>query len=383
MARDAQARSSQLQGSTGGGAADPPLGSHPVGGASAGPATDLVRVGEVELCVELVGDLDGPVLVLVNGLGGQLVDWDDRFLGRLRALGFTTVRFDNRDAGLSSGADDRFGFDRRVFEDGPPPEVAYGLEDLADDVVGLLDALGVARAHLLGVSMGGMIVQLVAVRHPDRVLSLCSVMSTTGAPNVGRPTAEAAAVLATPAPADPEAQLAWELDNHRVIGSPGFPADPNWLAARAQRRISRAVRPAGTARQLMAILVAGDRTEALRQLAVPTLVVHGAEDPLVDVSGGRATAAAVPGAELVVVPGMGHDLPVVVGEWLAERLAAHAATVDRRIRPVPVQPPPRPSVPASEWPRQATATTPGRRGAHEHEPGGREPAPRPTGGDGT
>jgi len=334
-------------------------GEHPGMAASPPDATQpgtpaAATVGAIDLCYVLDGDPAGAVLVLVNGLDGQLVDWDDGLLKALWSFGFTTLRFDNRDAGLSSSGDERFGFDRRVLEPGHRPEVAYTLADMADDLVGLLDVLGVARAHLLGVSMGGMIVQTVAIRHPGRVLSLCSVMSTTGAPGVGQPTAEALAVLTTPAPSDRDARVAWEMGNHRVIGSPGFPADPAWLRARAERRVDRAVRPAGTARQMMAIVVAEDRTAALGRVTVPTLVVHGTDDPLVDPSGGRATAAAVPGAELVLVPGMGHDLPAAIGPWLAARVAANAARADERVAGPAVGPPPAPTARGSAEPAAPT-----------------------------
>jgi pimeloyl-ACP methyl ester carboxylesterase len=287
--------------------------------------------GEVRLCYELVGDPEGPVMVLVNGLGGQLIDWDPSFLAGLRAAGLATLRFDNRDAGLSSGGDPRFRFDLGVLSRRDRSALAYTLEDLADDVVRLLDALGVPDAHVLGVSMGGMIAQLVAIRHPKRVRSLCSVMSTTGAPGVGQPTEEAAALLTRGGPSDREGWIEWELANHRVLGSPGFPVDDEALRIRAAARYDRAYRPDGVARQLMAILLAEDRTAALSGLRVPTLVVHGAADPLIDVSGGEATARAVPGARLVVVPGMGHELPPGAIPTVLEAVLATVRAADPRL----------------------------------------------------
>lgn len=296
-----------------------------------GPRTERALVGEVELCHELVGDPAGPVIVLVNGLGGQLVDWDDTFLDALRSAGFATLRFDNRDAGLSSSGDERFGFDLEVLRTHDRSKVAYTLDDLADDVVGLLDHLGIDAAHVLGVSMGGMIAQLVAVRHPERVRSLVSIMSTTGARDVGQPTAEATAVLMGRPPAERDAFIEWELANQRVIGSPGFPFDEERLRRRIAGRYDRARRPEGVARQMMAILVSPDRTEALGRVQVPTLVVHGEDDVLVTVSGGRASAAAVPGAELLLVPGMGHELPPAVVPEVVAAVVRTAARADDRL----------------------------------------------------
>lgn len=301
-------------------------------GSPAPGATRQVVVGSATLCAELVGDPAGPVLVLVNGLGGQLIDWDPDLLAGLRAAGFATLRFDNRDAGLSSGADDRFRFDLDAVGARDRSALAYTLDDLADDVAGLLDQVGVDAAHVLGVSMGGMISQLLAIRHPDRVRSLTSVMSTTGAHGVGGPTDEAMSVLLRKPPADRDAFVDWELANHRVIGSPGFPVDEGRLRRKFAARYDRARRPEGTARQLMAIMLAGDRTAALGGVRCPTLVVHGQDDPLVAVSGGRATAAAVPGAELLTIPGMGHDIPPAVVPQLVAAVCRTAARADERVR---------------------------------------------------
>jgi pimeloyl-ACP methyl ester carboxylesterase len=233
---------------------------------------------------------------------------------------------------LSSGGDPRYRFDLGVLARRDRSALAYTLEDLADDVVGLMDALGIPDAHVLGVSMGGMIAQLVAVRHPGRVRSLCSVMSTTGDPGVGRPTEEAAALLTRGGPSDREGWIEWELANHRVLGSPGFPVDEAALRARAAARYDRAQRPDGVARQLMAILLAEDRTAALGALRVPALVVHGQDDPLIDVSGGRATAQAIPGARLLEVPGMGHELPAGAVPVVLEAVVATCRAADERLR---------------------------------------------------
>ncbi len=290
-----------------------------------------VRGGKVELCHELVGDPSGPVMVLVNGLGGQLVDWDERLLTALRDAGLATLRFDNRDAGLSSAGDEKFGFDPEAVGRRDRSAIAYGLEDLAGDVVELLDALDIARAHILGVSMGGMIAQLVAIRHERRVLSLCSVMSTTGAPGVGPPTAEALQVLLGQAPTSREEYIERQVANQRVLGSPGFPADVDRVRARAAVRYDRAFRPAGAARQMMAILLADDRTGPLGGISRPTLVVHGSSDPLIGLSGGQATADAIPGARLLVVAGMGHEIPLAVVPELVDAVVSTARSADPRV----------------------------------------------------
>lgn len=294
--------------------------------------TRLAEVAGRTVCHELVGDPGGPVLVLINGLAGQCIDWEPRLLEGLRTAGFATLRFDNRDMGRSSGADDRFGFDLDAVHHRDRSAVAYTLDDLADDVVALLDHLGVARAHVLGVSMGGMIAQLVAIRHPGRVQSLCSIMSTTGARGVGEPTEEAVAVLMAPAPTDRDGNVDRAVAGDRVIGSPGFPFDEGRHRAKAAAKFDRAFRPRGVARQMMAVLMADDRTAALGGVRVPTLVIHGEDDPLVTVSGGRATAGAVPGATLLTVPGMGHDIPPEVAPQLVSAVAANAARADDRVR---------------------------------------------------
>lgn len=311
---------------------DEQAGTGPDGTGEWSAVTRLAEVAGRTVCLEMVGEPGGPVLVLINGLAGQLIDWEPRLLAGLRAAGFTTLRFDNRDVGRSSGADDRYGFDLDAVARRDRSALAYTLEDLADDVVALLDRLGVDRAHVLGVSMGGMIAQLVAVRHPGRVRSLCSIMSTTGARDVGQPTEEAVSVLMTPAPDDRTANVDHQVAGARVIGSPGFPFDEARQRAKAAAKFDRAFRPRGVARQLMAILLADDRTAALAGVRVPTLVVHGEGDPLVTVSGGRATAAAVPGATLLTVPGMGHEIPPEVAPQVAAEVAANAAGADGRVR---------------------------------------------------
>ena len=266
----------------------------------------------IELEYDLFGDEAAPPLLLVMGLGAQMIAWDSEFCTQLAAHGHRVIRFDNRDVGLSTKTE------------GPLPDILacfggdgssanYLLADMADDAVGLLDALGIAAAHVVGASMGGMIAQTLAIRHPARVLSLCSIMSTTGAPGVGAPTAEAMQELMRPVSTSKEEYLEASLRSSRVIGSTGFPFDEERARRRAEEHYDRCYHPMGVARQLAAVLASGDRTEALGSVGVPTVVIHGDADPLVTPSGGEATAQAVPGATRVVIEGMGHDLPQ--GAW--------------------------------------------------------------------
>jgi pimeloyl-ACP methyl ester carboxylesterase len=280
------------------------------------------RAGDIEIAYETFGSADDVPVLLVMGLATQMVGWPDEFCAGLASEGYYVVRFDNRDIGLSTHLDDAGAPDVMAVLGGDVSSVAYGLADLADDTVALLDALGLDSVHLVGASMGGMIAQLVAIRHPARVRSLTSIMSTTGDPAVGAPAEAALAVLLAPPATGRDAAVQRAVDTYRVIGSPGFEFDEAGLRDRAGLSFDRAYDPAGVARQLAAILTTPDRTQDLKSISVPTLVIHGSEDALVNVSGGRATAAAVPDAELLVVDGMGHDLPRAAWPQITERIAA-------------------------------------------------------------
>jgi pimeloyl-ACP methyl ester carboxylesterase len=280
------------------------------------------RVGGIELAYETFGDPGDPPVLLVMGLATQMIGWPDEFCAGLADRGLFVVRFDNRDIGLSTHLDDRGAPDILAILGGDRSKVAYPLADLADDTAGLLDALHLDSAHVVGASMGGMVAQLVAIRHPERVRSLTSIMSTTGDPAVGMPAQAAMGVLLAPPATDRESAIQRAVDTYRVIGSPGFEFDEQALRDRAALSYDRRYNPAGVARQLAAILTTPDRTADLGAVDVPTLVIHGEHDSLVDVSGGRATAAAIPGAELRVVDGMGHDLPRAIWPELTDRIAA-------------------------------------------------------------
>jgi pimeloyl-ACP methyl ester carboxylesterase len=284
-----------------------------------------VRSNGMTISYETLGDPADPALLLVMGLGAQLVDWPDEFCEMLVARGFHVIRFDNRDIGLSTWLDELGPPDLGAIFSGDRATVPYLLGDLAADTAGLLKELGVAKAHVVGASMGGMIAQQLVIDHPDLVASVCSIMSTTGDRTVGHPTPEAAAALMRPPAPDREGAIAGAVATSRVIGSPGFEIIEADLVRRAAAKYDRAFHPAGTQRQYAAIIASPDRTPALRTVTAPTLVVHGEADPLIDVSGGRATAAAIPGAELLVIPGMGHDLPRGVWSPIVDAITANAA----------------------------------------------------------
>jgi pimeloyl-ACP methyl ester carboxylesterase len=284
------------------------------------------QTGGVELEYEVVGEPGARPLLLVQGLGAQLVSVEEGFCAELVARGFLVIRFDNRDVGLSTRLDGARPPDLAAIWQGDHASLAYTLDDMADDAAGLLDAIGVPAAHLAGISLGGMIAQLVAIRHPGKVLSLASIMSTTGDRRVGQPSAEGAGVLFTPMPAERERYLEQAVANARLaLAGSAFPLDPDAIRRGAARSYDRAYDPAGVARQLAAALAAGDRTEALRSLRVPALVVHGEVDRIIGVDGGEATAAAIPGARLLRIPGLGHELPPGAWATVADAIADNAA----------------------------------------------------------
>jgi pimeloyl-ACP methyl ester carboxylesterase len=269
------------------------------------------RNGDIQLVWEVHGDLaTGIPLLLVCGLGQQLASWTPELLAFLTSHGYAVVIADKRDIGLSTHLTDAVPDLLAVVRGTATPP--YLLTDMAADLIAVLDAAGVAAAHVAGVSMGGMIAQTLAIEYPQRVLSLTSIMSTTGDRSVGRATKEAAAVLTARMAPDRDAYAENALATARIIGSPGFPRDEELVKARARALFDRSYDPRGVGRQLAAINGSPDRTPALRRLTLPTLVIHGLADPLIDISGGRATAAAVPGATLLEIEGMGHDLPIEV-----------------------------------------------------------------------
>jgi pimeloyl-ACP methyl ester carboxylesterase len=267
------------------------------------------------------GDPSDPPLLLVMGLGAQLITWPQGFVDGLRQRGFFLILFDNRDCGLSTKFEGLP--DITALFGGDGSSAPYRIEDMADDAAALLDELGIARAHVVGASMGGMITQALAIHHPELFKTACSIMSTTGDRLVGAPTGEAMTALLRPIATSREEAIEASVAGSKVIGSPKYPTDEVLLRQRAAAAYDRSYCPEGTARQLAAILASPDRTEGLHGVRIPFLVIHGEEDPLVTISGGQATAAAVPGAKLLAIPGMGHDLPEELSGEVIDAIVAN------------------------------------------------------------
>ncbi len=289
----------------------------------------MARVGELELCYETFGAPDDPPLLLVMGLGTQLLGWPDGFCAALAGRGFHVIRYDNRDTGRSTHV-----------RAAPPPSTwqlirrdrraaPYDLGDMAADGAGLLDFLGLSDAHVAGASMGGMIAQLMAARHPRLVRSLASIMSNTGHRWRGMPGLRIYPMFLRRPARDRAAAVESAVQAFRRIGSPGFPFDEGELRTVVERSWDRGYDPAGTARQLAAILATGDRTAELRRITAPTVVIHGTKDRMVTPSGARETARAIPGSELVWIEGMGHDLPRDAWPAIIDAIEANAARAGR------------------------------------------------------
>ncbi len=283
----------------------------------------------IDIAYERFGDPGAPPVLLIMGAGAQLINWPEGFCRELVDRGLHVIRFDTRDAGRSTHFPDAPVPDFPAALAGDFSSASYTLSDLAADTVGLLDALGLTGAHLVGSSMGGMIAQMIAIEYPDRVRSLTSMMSTTGQPGVGEADFTMFADLGAP-PQDRAPFIDWQVRALRLAASPAFPFDETAAAERSGRVFDRGYDPLGIQRQGLAVLATGDRTERLRSLRVPTLVVHGTADIVCDISGGHATAAAVPDAELLILEGMGHGLPEELWPELASRigeLVHHAESV--------------------------------------------------------
>ena len=292
-----------------------------------------VEANGITIEYDTFGRPGDPPILLIMGLGAQMILWDEEFCNALAGHGHFVVRFDNRDVGMSTKLDHLGMPDfaaalaasaaRQPFAGAP-----YLLADMADDAVGVLDALSIQKAHVVGASMGGMIAQTLAIRHPHRLRSLTSIMSTTGNPDLPPPTPQAMAVLLSPPPPDRDSAVEHAVRVFRTIGSPGFPFDEDFVRRRATRSYERGFTPMGVVRQLVAILASGNRKQALGDVKIPSLVIHGSDDPLVPVSGGRDTAEEIPRAELMIIEGMGHDMPRPIWPRLTSAIAAHARRAD-------------------------------------------------------
>ncbi len=268
-----------------------------------------VGPSKLNIVYQRFGSPASPPILLIMGGGAQMIAWPEGFCEELASQGLQPIRFDNRDTGLTTHITDAPIPDLKAARAGNFSSVSYTLSDMAADTVGLMSALGFESAHLLGASMGGMIAQTVAIEYPEKVRSLTSMMSTTGNPSVGQPDNKTIANLGAPPRDDRQGAIDWQVRSLKAIGSPKYPLDEVITAENAGRAWDRDHDPLGMLRQSVAVLKSGDRTKQLRKLHVPTLVIHGADDKMIDVSGGKATAAAIPGAEIVIFEGMGHGFP--------------------------------------------------------------------------
>lgn len=261
----------------------------------------------IQIEYDTFGDPSSPPLLLIMGAGAQMIMWEEEWCGLLASQGFYVIRFDNRDVGLSSKFDD----------------IPYTLDDMADDAVGLLDALNIEKAHIVGASMGGMIAQTIAIHYPSRVWSLVSMVSTTGDPALPQGKPELFALFLAPEPVEREANIEHRVNLYLLIGGSKYPSDEQEIRRMVEQSYDRCFCPQGMKRQTDAVMVSGSRTEALKSVTAPTLVIHGAEDPFFPVECGRATAEAVPGAELLIIEGLGHWCPAKAWPLLVDAIVRH------------------------------------------------------------
>jgi pimeloyl-ACP methyl ester carboxylesterase len=286
-----------------------------------------VNANNIEIVYDTFGDPSSPPILLIMGLGSQMILWDEIFCKEIASNGYWVIPYDNRDVGLSTKFDeaeipDPMDLFQKIMQ-GEELSVPYTLIDMAKDAVGLLDALELQTAHLVGVSMGGMIAQTIAISFPERVRTLTSIMSSTNDPELPQPKPEAMAILMTAPPADRMENIENSIQTWKLLNGPVNPLDEQLIRERSARAFDRCYYPQGTARQLAAILASGSRKEALKQLNIPTLVIHGDIDPLVPVEGGKDTAAAIPNSRLLIIKGMGHNIPPQVAPQIIEAIVHH------------------------------------------------------------
>jgi len=294
-----------------------------------------VKANGIQIEYDTIGNPALPPLLLIMGLGGQLIHWDERFCRLLADRGHFVIRFDNRDTGLSTRFEAAGLPDMSELLDarmqGQSIQAPYTLNDMADDAAELLAALDIEKAHICGSSMGGMIAQTLAIRHPQRVLSLISIYSTTGNSDLPQPQPAAMEALLTPQPVERQAYIDFNVVTMQTIAGSGFPFDAQFIRNISARAYDRAFYPPGVGRQMMAVMAQENRTSTLGSVTVPTLVIHGTADPLVPAEHGQATANAISGAQLLLVEGMGHDLPHTKGPWpqVIDAIAGHTKAVYR------------------------------------------------------
>ncbi len=288
----------------------------------------IARANGINICYEIFGEPTAEPMLLIMGLGGQMVLWDDAFCEQIASRGFRVIRFDNRDTGHSSkltGGKPLTWLEMlRVRFLKSRVEAPYDLRDMSEDTTALMDVLGIHSAHLVGASMGGMIAQEIAINFPHRVRSLISMMSTTGNPELPQPKSKAVSMLMAPLPREREEYIARFKQNWKVLRGGRFSKDEALDRSRAERVFDRGLNRAGVTRQIRAVLASGSRKERLRYVKAPTLVIHGTADPLVHLNAGRDTAAAIPGAKLMIVPGMGHAIPMALWPEIVDAIDKHA-----------------------------------------------------------
>jgi pimeloyl-ACP methyl ester carboxylesterase len=294
----------------------------------------IARANGINICYEIFGEASAEPMLLIMGLGGQMVLWDDAFCEQIAARGFRVIRFDNRDTGQSSKLT---GGNRLTLWEmlkarflNIPPAAPYTLRDMAEDTIALMDVLGIRSAHMVGASMGGMIAQEIAIAFPERVRSLISIMSTTGNPDLPQPSNEAVSLLTEPQPKSRDKFIARFKRNWKVLRAGRFPEDEALDRSRAERVFDRGLNPPGIGRQIRAVLASGSRKERLSKVKAPTLVIHGTADPLVDPKAGQDTAVSIPGAKLMIVQGMGHALPMPIWPEIIDAIDKHAHRVSAK-----------------------------------------------------
>jgi len=288
----------------------------------------IARANGINICYEIFGEASAEPMLLIMGLGGQMVLWDDAFCEQIAVRGFRVIRFDNRDVGQSSKLT---GGKRLTWLEllklrflKIPVTAPYTLRDMAEDTIALMDVLGIRSAHMVGASMGGMIAQEIAITFPERARSLISIMSTTGNPKLPQPAREAISILMAPPPRSRDEYIARFERNWRVLRAGRFPEDEALDRSRAERIFDRGLNPAGVGRQIRAVLASGSRKERLHKVKAPTLVIHGTADPLVDPKAGQDTAVSIPGAKLMMVQGMGHAIPMAMWPEIIDAIDKHA-----------------------------------------------------------
>lgn len=283
------------------------------------------KVGNIEIAYDTFGDPSDPPMLLIMGLGAQMIRWDEALCKALAAQGHWVIRFDNRDVGLSTKFDDSGVPNIISLIQGNPVDVPYKLKDMASDAVGLLDALGIKEADVIGASMGGMIAQTMAIHYPDRVRTLTSIMSSTGNPDLPQPTSDAMSLLLAPPASSRDEYIKNSLMSAKVLHGPHYPLDEDYVRNYSEISYDRCYHPAGFSRQLAAVLASGNRNEALGKVKIPTLVIHGDADPLVPVEGGKDTAKSIPDAKLLIIEGMGHSFPVEKVPQILQAILQHTA----------------------------------------------------------